>query len=478
VNTRHVPTALALALIAAPLGSASGQQGNQRVVVAMAKQGGAASPAACKAGFATGGKVGDGLKDLRSAMDQKDDEKRGFSLGEARKKLTEAASKEPKNPTAWLYLGRAYLYEGDLAGADSAFTRAEALAPDCKEDTQRYRQAAWVPLVNDGVDFVKADKNDSATVLFRQANTIFRGQPNSFAGLGVIFANQGQTDSAIVYLKKAADVATAANLPEDRNNATLNLGILLNRAKRYDDAVKTLEQYRTWAPNDTAGAKSLALAYRGAGQTDKAAALEKQFGIAPTEVAGSGEATTATFTQGVEAFNAGKFDDAGNLFGQVFEKQPYNHDALLNQATAYFKGKIGPKLVTAASKLTELEPMNEIAVQLLEQGYRMTQQTEKQVATVSQRRMLPVKVESKGVTISPTDIKLAMAATGRDARDAKDRPIKPAPVALSFELLGQDGSVLATENVTLPPLAADATHEFTVEAKANGITGWRYKPAK
>lgn len=471
MNTRHVPTALALALVAAPLASASGQQGNQRVVLAMVKQGGAASPAACKAGFATSGKVGDGLKDLRSAMEQKDDQKRAFSLGEAQKKLADAAGKEPKNPTAWLYLGRAYLYQGDLAGADSAFTRAEALAPDCKDDTQRYRQAAWVPLVNDGVDFVKADKNDSAAVLFRQANTIFRGQPNGFAGLGVIYANQGQTDSAIVYLKKAADVATEANLPEDRNNATLNLGILLNRAKRYDEAVKTFEQYRTWAPNDTAAAKSLAAAYRGAGQADKAAALEKQFGIAPTEVPGSGEATTATFNQGVEAFNAGKFDEAGNLFGQVFEKQPYNHDALLNQATAYFKGKNGSKLVTAATKLTELEPMNEIAVQLLEQGYRMTQQTDKQVATVAQRRMLPVKVESKGVTISPTEIKLAMAATGRDARDAKDRPIKPGPVALSFELLGQDGSVLSTQTVTLPPLAMDATTSSRSRPRRTGSRG-------
>jgi tetratricopeptide (TPR) repeat protein len=478
VTTRHVPTALALALVAVPLASATAQQGNDRVVQAMTKQGGAASPAACKAGFATGGKVGDGLKDLRSSMSEKDPAKRAYALGQAQKKLSDAAGNEPKNASAWLYLGRAYLYQGDLPGADSAFTKAEALAPDCKEDVQRYRQAAWVPLVNDGVDFVKADKTDSAAALFRAANTIYRGQPNGFAGLGVIFANQGQTDSAIVYLKKAADVANEANLPEDRNNATLNLGILLTRAKRYDEAVKALEQYRTWAPNDTSGAKQLAVAYRGAGQTDKAEALEKQFGIAPSEVAGSGAATTAAFNQGVEAFNAGKFGDAGTLFGQVFEKQPYNHDALLNQATAYFKGKDGRNLVTAATKLTELEPMNELAVQLLEQGYRMTQQTDKQVATVSQRRMLPVKVESKGVAISPSDLKLTMTATGRDARDAKDRPIKPAPVALTFELLGQDGSVLSTQNVTVPPLTPDATHEFTVEAKANGINGWRYKAAK
>jgi hypothetical protein len=49
------------------------------------------------------------------------------------------------------------------------------------------------------------------------------------------------------------------------------------------------------------------------------------------------------------------------------------------------------------------------------------------------------------------------------------------PVNLTFELLGADGSVVATQDVTVPALAAGATQDVTVTAKANGITGWRYK---
>ena len=123
----------------------------------------------------------------------------------------------------------------------------------------------------------------------------------------------------------------------------------------------------------------------------------------------------------------------------------------------------------------DLEPLNEIAIQLLEQGYRATKQVDKQLALVGRRRALPAKLETKKIAISPTDITVAMTATGRDARDAKDQPIKSAPVNLTFELLGADGGVVATQDVTVPALAAGATQDVTVTAKANGITGWRYK---
>src|SRR5262249_28097013 len=109
------------------------------------------------------------------------------------------------------------------------------------------------------------------------------------------------------------------------------------------------------------------------------------------------------------------------------------------------------------------------------QGYKETKQVDKQVATVTKRRALPVKLETKRIAISPTDIKIGMTATGRDARDSKDAPLKSGPVNLTFEMLGADDAVVATEDVTIPPLAAGATQEVTVTAQANGITGWRYK---
>jgi len=464
---------LLLSLAAASNATAQAQT-SDRVVKAMAKQKGTLPPA-CRAA-AGGGKISDLAGDLRSAVGQSDATKRTTQIEAVRQKLQQAVqtSDGSSNPGAWIYLGRADLYAGNVAGADSAFSQVEKLAPDCKDETERWRQMGWAPLVNDGVAFANANKTDSARVLFQQANTIYRGSPSAFANLGVLYANENQNDSAIAYFKQAADIAAKdTTFADERKFAMVNLGIVLNRAKRYDEALPILEEYRKLVPNDTTGGKALHAAYCGANQTDKAQAIEKQQNLPPCAVAG-GDASNLV-TQGVTAFNAGKFVEAADLFGQAYAKQPYNHDALLNQATSYFKAKNGPRLVETATPLVALEPMNEIALRLLEQGYVQTKQTEKQVGIVTRRRSLPVKLETKNISISTTDIKIDMEATGRDARDAKDVPIKPAPVNLTFELLGADGGVLTTQDVTVPPLTDGATQPVKIAASANGINGWRYK---
>src|SRR2546425_5863805 len=41
---------------------------------------------------------------------------------------------QDKNPAAWYYLGRYYVETGNAAGADTAFAKAQVLAPQCKQD--------------------------------------------------------------------------------------------------------------------------------------------------------------------------------------------------------------------------------------------------------------------------------------------------------------------------------------------------------
>ena len=433
-------------------------------------------PPACKSAVTGTSKINDIVTDLRAATSQSDPAKRASALNGVKQKLQQAieTGNQANNAAAWIYLGRTDLYAGDVAGADSAFSQAEKIAPDCRDETDRWRQMAWAPLVNDGMTFANGNKPDSARALFLQANTIYRGSPSAILNLGVIYANQGQNDTAATYFKQAADIASKdTSFADEQKFATLNLGVVLNRQKKYDEAIAPLEQYRKMAPTDTSGGKALHAAYCGTNQNDKAQALEKQQSLPPCSVAG-GDAGNLV-EKGVAAFNANNFVQAADLFGQAYAKQPYNHDALLNQATSYFKAKNGPKLVEAATPLVELEPMNEVALQLLEQGYKETKQLDKQVATVTRRRALPVKLETKNIAISPTDIKIGMTATGRDARDSKDAPLKPAPVNLTFEMLGADGAVVATQDLTVPALQAGATQDVTVAAQANGINGWRYK---
>ena len=431
---------------------------------------------ACRAAVGDS-KSTDAAKALKNAIEEKDATKRQGDLAEAQRKAREAAT-QGTGAAGWIYLARAYLYGGDLVGADTAFARAEKIAPDCKEDTGRYREAAWVPLVNAGIDFANGNNPDSALVLFRQANSIYRDKPTGFAGVGTIYANQGNNDSAIVYLQKATEVATAAKLDEDRNVAAYNLGLVQTRAKKYEDAVKTLEQYRTWAPNDVQGAKALAVAYRGAGQADKAAALEKEAGIPPGEVPGAGAKAGELFQQGVAAFDAGNFAEAGELFGQVYAAQPYNHDALVNQATAYYKAKDRPSWWMPRRSWSRSSRSTRSGSSSSSRAIGSSKQADKQIEAAGKRLAMPLKIETKGVKLSPTEVELTLVATGRDRQERKRRGDSRQADRAGIRAAGGSGdAVLATQEVTVPPLKPDATHEVKVAAQANGITGWRYKVA-
>src|SRR5256714_15393621 len=95
--------------------------------------------------------VNSGVLYLRSATETKFADKRAKDLKDADKVLHEALTTggQEKNPAAWYYLARYYALQNDLAGADTAFARAQALAPACKEDISTWRRVFWVPVFND-----------------------------------------------------------------------------------------------------------------------------------------------------------------------------------------------------------------------------------------------------------------------------------------------------------------------------------------
>jgi len=74
---------------------------------------------------------------------------------------------QDKNPGAWYYLGRYYVEQGDAAGADSAFDRAESLAPQCRADIDGYRTRLWTDVVSAGLRNLQEGRPDSAARLLR-----------------------------------------------------------------------------------------------------------------------------------------------------------------------------------------------------------------------------------------------------------------------------------------------------------------------
>ena len=421
-------------------------------------------------------KVQSGATYLKTGIETEVPENRVRALASGKKVLLEALeqNQQEKNPALWFYLGRIYLQQGDITGADSALTRAEALSPGCKKDISAVRSLGWVPLVNAGITFTKEEKNDSALALYRQANTIFRDKPIGFLNAGVIFANAGQADSAIFYFQKASEIAEQTNSVEDRNLATRNWGALLQRAGRHQEAVPVLEKYVAWVPSDVDVKRALATSYRSIGQTDKAAAIEKEVGIAPPAANPAGSAAGAQMSAAIELYNAKKYGEAAAAFEQVIVIEPNNRDALYGLSNAYI-GLKSPKLADAAGRLVAIEPLNDDAVRMLANGQRLAKK--EVLANKTAVRLIGMPTTIKVTQFAPTaeGATITGTATGRDAQTAQGKPVAPKPYTLVFEFLDAKGTVVANQEVPVPALKPEESQPIEAKAQGSGIAAWRYK---
>lgn len=421
-------------------------------------------------------KVSSGATYLKTGIETEIPGNRARALTSGHKVLVEAIEKngQDKNAAAWYYLGRVYLQQGDIVGADSAFTKAEALAPKCKEEISKVRYTGWVPLVNAGIEFTRAQNRDSALAVFRQANIIYRDKPLAYLNGGVIFAQMGQTDSAIVYWEKASEIGEQANIVEDRNAATRNLGAALQRANRHKDAVPVLEKYLTWVPNDAEVKRALAGSYRATGQIEKAEALEKEVG-APAAPASATGGTGSQMNSAITLYNQKNYKDAAAAFEQVVAAEPYNRDALYGLANSYIGLKNGPKLAETAARLVAIEPMNQEIVRMLATGQRMAKKEVQANKTAVQSLTMPVTVTITQFAPTAAGATIKGTATGREAMTPQGKPVAATPVTLIFEFIDNKGTVVANQEVQIPALKPGEAQPVEAKGEGAGIAAWRYK---
>src|SRR5256712_9476016 len=173
-------------LVAAPLGRAAGQgQVIQKCEIRPEHQ-----------------LVNSGALYLKSANDTKFEDQRQKDLKDAYRVLTQAVTTggQEKNPAGWYYLARYYAYQKDLGGADSAFTKAQELAPKCKDDIELWRRSLWVPVFNSGIQAWQAGNTDSAIASFRRADQIYTSEPTGFIYIASLLSGASQPHSAAQYL--------------------------------------------------------------------------------------------------------------------------------------------------------------------------------------------------------------------------------------------------------------------------------------
>lgn len=426
-------------------------------------------------------KVSRGLDYLKTGIENKDPANRARALTSGQKVLVESIEKDgqDKNPAAWYYLGRTYLQQGDIAGADTALIRAEGLAPACKEEISNLRYMGWVPLVNAGIGFTKEQKNDSALALFRQANTIYRDKPQAYSAAAVVMVNMRMDDSAIVYLQKAVEVATAADMAQERNQATFNLAAVLQRANRNDEAVATMQRYLGWVPSDIEAKMALAKLYRASGKIDSATTLEQELLAAPGAGQGANGASAMGTDDinniGVHFYNERKYAEAATAFEKVLASEPNNRDALFNLSNTYLALKNWPRLLATADRLATIEPMYENSLKLQAEGNKQIKKIDSAVKIAERVVALPINLEVTNFSRSGTHATLDATATGRQPKTPTGKPIAPTPLTVVFEFLDQQGTPVATQEAQIPPLTVGAIYQIKLNAQGTGIKAWRYK---
>jgi tetratricopeptide (TPR) repeat protein len=435
-------------------------------------------------------------------------------LGDAQRVLVEAitGSGQAGSPAAWFYLGRVYLYQGDVIGADTALAKAEALAPACHDEIQGFRRTAAAALQEPAGLLLQAKQSDSALTVYRLAATINPSGTTTVMAVGNLFESLGQTDSALVYYRKAVGTggsdqsmtmarlrlagifrqldqidsaaayyaqvmhgADASGDKDSRNSAALTLAVMLYNAQRYADAIPVLRQSITWGANTESSRRLLATIYQTTGKVDSAEAELRALGETPGAVAPDTASAAYLVNRGASRFQANDPTKAAEDFERALTLEPDNRLALRNLAATYYTLKNAQKLADIAGRIVALEPFSESARRLQFQGYQWLNDRPKMERLADEMDAMTIKLEDAKFQPTADGATLTATATGRAGTGPRRVAIKATPIPVVFEFLDAKGTVVTSVEVTLPALDPAATSPVNVTATGQGITDWRYK---
>lgn len=228
-----------------------------RLVIALAAAGALAGPAwaqgtwvghrpPCK--LSTGHYLINGaVMQLKQAVEARFPDQRLSRLAEARKILLQAMTTggQADNPAAWYYLGRYYVEGPDPSGADSAFRRALALAPDCASDIAIYEAPLAAIALSEALRLWGASQRDSAIAAFALARSLAPGDAGVPLYEALMFASLGEPDAAARWLDEGTQAVTDTTHAQRLKQAELEVARAYEtRAYQHEPAVASAARTR------------------------------------------------------------------------------------------------------------------------------------------------------------------------------------------------------------------------------------------
>ena len=482
--------------------------------------------------------VNSGMQSLKSAFTTKFADQKTKDLKDAERVLTQAVTtgKQEKNPAAWYYLGRYYMMAEDLGAADSALSKALALAPACKDDIALYRRQAWVPVFNAGVQAWQAGQSDSAIASFRRANQIYQAEPMGFVYIANLFVSREEPDSALgktnaakyhtdstvyatrmdsaaKYFRLAAAAATDPKYARDRRDALFNVARVYHSVKRYDEAIGAYREYLTVYPNDIQGMGSLAGLYMLMDKRDSATALYNKildradsagaddlFGAAgsilnaipssPDTAAMDGDCakaakkkTPALTIRQIAARCAPAAADTMRKYHTLTDPQ-YHLVAKAYQA-GLAKNPYSRDALYNLAGVSYLIGDSANVLPLAQRLYALDPMNRSTLAKLAGGWQLKGKKDSVlyYLTIAdslPVEITVSSFTTGEkeatlDGQMTNSRPKASQPLKIIFEFLDAKGNVVASQPQDVPTLDPSGSQGFKLKVEQPGVVAWRYK---
>ena len=461
--------------------------------------------------------VNSGVLYLKSAANFKYEDQKQKDLRDAQRVLMQALTTQgqEKNPAAWYYLGRYYILTSDAVGMDSAFARAEALKPACKDDIGTWRRLLWIPTFNAGVAAWQANNSDSAIASFKRAASMLPDEPTSTKYLATLYFNGGQVDSAVVYFRRSADIAKKdPKFAQDYKDALYNLARIEQSQEHWDKAGAAYQEYLTTYPNDPEVLAAMGTVYMQTGKKDSAFAIYKRVvakgdsmgyytlyrvGAAigqsvplepDTAAAGASCRTTArsarppltaarirarcdSVTKGManEYFNSSK--EAYTLSAQALDASlklnPLYREALIHRANTALGMRDSVMALQAARSLIGVDPMNKQSIKMM----AYAQQANGKIDSTLYYLRLHDSTLVAEVTISQFD----STDSGRDLKGlvTNVRPGATPALSFAFDFLNNKGEVVETRTVDVPPIQPAQSSPIEIQAKGAGIVAWRYR---
>jgi tetratricopeptide (TPR) repeat protein len=415
-------------------------------------------------------------------------DQRERDLRDARRVLLEAIEEkgQDQNGSAWYFLGRYYQEKRDLPGADSAFTRAEALLPDCRDDINENRRRLWVPILNGSVDKIKAGDNAGAMSDLRLANSIYRVEPPAFYYMGQIFANQQQRDSAVKYFSHALELARMpanAEKPQYndiRNDAAFNIARLYHQDQQYDSAIVWYQRFRTDQPNDPQALTGLAAALESAGRGADAVGMYDSVLLLADSMP-----TLDLFQAGVAMFRVKRYDRAAEAFDRGLARSPYYRDGLFNLANTYLslandvdsttpktqqeeiKRTYGEKMRPIVERLVAVDPNSTAALRLLAAAFQLVGDSDSTLAVLQRIEDMPFEITVS--TFVPVGSGFDVRGIVTNLRsEAAEIP------AVTFEFITEDGTVVQSKTIEPQTIDGGGVAPFALAPIGEGIAAWRY----